>query len=61
MLLFFFQTEKSEKPLQQTQSAVVLLHFANLSRLVGALIWANRVIRLYVYCPVMTSLAGFLQ
>lgn len=38
MLLFFFQTEKSEKPLQQTQSAVVLLHFANLSRLVGALI-----------------------
>lgn len=42
-------------------TTVVLFHFNNISYLVGALIWANKVITLCVYCPIRTFLAKILQ
>lgn len=50
----FFKREKN------LNTSIVLFYFTNLLYLLGDLIWANKVIRLYVYCPVVTSLAEFL-
>lgn len=63
MLLFFSQREGDHVKASSTNpnTAIILFYFNNLSYLLGALICANKAVRLYVYCPVTISLAEFLQ
>lgn len=58
---FFKGKNICEATSTRPNTTMVLFHFNNISYLLGTLIWANKVIRLRVYCPIRTFLAKILQ